>query len=227
MVQTRWQQKMFAKHGENLLCIDGTHNTTMYENLNLTTLLVRNKRGHGASFPFCHCPPDDTLPGIPISWMLASNGTQRTIEYFLRVHHTQNPLTIPHYIMSDFDRAQINACAAVYATTWILLCWWHVLHAWQQHFKISDHPELWELLKRWNRMTNRTDFDAAWIKIQSIAPESFIEYLRTYWMPQDVVWMWSGVFRTMRNIFEACDTNMLIEASVNSFLSRINFVFRC
>ncbi|KAF8177954.1 hypothetical protein K438DRAFT_1605765, partial [Mycena galopus ATCC 62051] len=61
-------------------------------------------------------------------------------------------------------------------------------------------------------MTNRTDFDAAWIKIQSITPESFIKYLCTYWMPQDVVWMWSGVFRTIRNIFEVCDTNMLIEA---------------
>ncbi|KAJ7238362.1 hypothetical protein C8J57DRAFT_1528679 [Mycena rebaudengoi] len=109
-------------HGEHLLCIDATHNVTMYENLNLTTLLVRNKRGHG----------------IPISWMLSSSGTQQTIEYFLRLHRAQNPLTIPRNIMSDFDWPQIHACSV----------------------------------------------------------------------------MWSGVYRTARNIYEACDTNMLIEAQI-------------
>ncbi|KAJ7282530.1 hypothetical protein C8J57DRAFT_1554562 [Mycena rebaudengoi] len=84
-------------HGEHLLCIDATHNVTMYENLNLTTLLVRNKRGHG----------------IPISWMLSSSGTQQTIEYFLRLHRAQNPLTIPRNIMSDFDWPQIHACSVL------------------------------------------------------------------------------------------------------------------
>jgi hypothetical protein len=49
---------MFAKHGEHLLCIDTTHNVTMYENLNLTTLLVRNKRGHGTTFSLLHVPSD-------------------------------------------------------------------------------------------------------------------------------------------------------------------------
>lgn len=47
MIQTDWQRRKFAKYGEPLLCIDATHNTTMYENLNLTTLVVRDKWGHG------------------------------------------------------------------------------------------------------------------------------------------------------------------------------------
>ncbi|KAK7055933.1 hypothetical protein R3P38DRAFT_2761082 [Favolaschia claudopus] len=47
MVQTKWQQKMFVKHGQHILCIDGTHNVTMYENTTLTTLLVRNRWGNG------------------------------------------------------------------------------------------------------------------------------------------------------------------------------------
>lgn len=46
-VQTPWQRKMLEAHGRNLLCIDGTHNTTMYHNLTLTTLLVRDKWSHG------------------------------------------------------------------------------------------------------------------------------------------------------------------------------------
>ncbi|KAJ7210954.1 hypothetical protein C8J57DRAFT_1097961 [Mycena rebaudengoi] len=45
--QTSWQRKMFAKHGEHLLCIDATHNVTMYEKLNLTTLVVRDRWAHG------------------------------------------------------------------------------------------------------------------------------------------------------------------------------------
>jgi hypothetical protein len=45
--QTQWQRKMFQKYGEHLLCIDATHNVTMYENLNLTTLIVRDKWAHG------------------------------------------------------------------------------------------------------------------------------------------------------------------------------------
>jgi hypothetical protein len=48
MIQTNWQRSMFAKYGQGILCIDATHNTTMYENMNLTTLVVRDRWGHGA-----------------------------------------------------------------------------------------------------------------------------------------------------------------------------------
>lgn len=98
--------------------------------------------------------------------------------------------------------------------TFILLCWWHVLHAWQLHFHISTNPELWDLLKQWIRMTSQDEFDAAWIKIQDIAPQNFVDYLKQYWMSDKVVRMWSAVYRTERTIFVACDTNMLIEAYV-------------
>jgi hypothetical protein len=47
MIQTDWQRSIFAKYVQALLCIYGTHNVTMYENLNLTTLLVRDKWKHG------------------------------------------------------------------------------------------------------------------------------------------------------------------------------------
>ncbi|KAJ7900815.1 hypothetical protein B0H13DRAFT_1622250 [Mycena leptocephala] len=141
----------------------------------------------------------------------STNGTQATIYYFLKLHHLRNPLTIPRNIISDFDWGQINACWAAYHS-FILLCWWHVLHSWQKHFHIDAHPELWDLLKRWLRMTEKSEFDAAWVKIQNIAPVSFVDYLKKYWMLEKVVRMWSGLYRTERDIFEACDTNMLIEA---------------
>jgi len=47
MVQTPWQLEQYRLYGSNILFMDGTHNTTMYENLTLFTLLVRNNWGHG------------------------------------------------------------------------------------------------------------------------------------------------------------------------------------
>ncbi|KAJ7092324.1 hypothetical protein B0H15DRAFT_905686 [Mycena belliarum] len=146
--------------------------------------------------------------------MLASSGTQATIAFFLRVHRARNPLTIPRNIMTDFDRAQINAILQEYfhALLRIFLCWWHVLHAWQKHFHTTKHPELWELLKRWIRMTDLTEFNATWIKIKEMAPPAFVVYLTTYWMPENILKMWSAMYRKDRTIFAMCDTNMLIEA---------------
>jgi hypothetical protein len=145
--------------------------------------------------------------------MLASSGSQATIAYFLRIHRARSPLTIPRNIISDFDWGQINACILEYQA-FIFLCWWHILHSWQQHFHISTHPNLWELLKKWIRITDKAEFDATWVKIQEIAPSSFVNYLTQYWMPERVVHMWSAVYRTARSIFEDCDTNMPIEAYV-------------
>ena len=47
MIQTPWQRFQYCAFASCLLCIDGTHNTTMYENTTLTTLLVRDGWGHG------------------------------------------------------------------------------------------------------------------------------------------------------------------------------------
>jgi hypothetical protein len=220
---------MYRKFGGSLVCIDGTHNVTMYENTQLTTLVVRDNYAHGKPRLVPHCSSYilTEKTGIPIAWMLASNGRQETIQYFLRLNHERSPDVLPRYFMSDFDKAQINACRTASTecaaqlrasyVSFILLCWWHVLHAWQQNIRTSQHPELWELLKKWLRMVDEAEFEATWLKIQEIAPPKFIEYLEDYWMSPDVKFMWSGVFCKGRNIFDACDTNMLVEAYVAVF----------
>jgi len=195
-IQTKAQQTLFREFGNTLAFIDGTHNTTMYENMVLTTIIVRDNWGHG----------------IPAAWMLASSGTQETISFFLSLVRGQNPSVIPWRIMSDRDLAQINACQLVYPETCVILCWWHVLHAWQQHFVISAHPELWKLLKAWIRITEPKSFEATWIKIQSLAPPRFIQYLKEHWMPGKYLRMWSGMYRVERGVYELSDTNMLVEA---------------
>ncbi|KAJ7331319.1 hypothetical protein DFH08DRAFT_966340 [Mycena albidolilacea] len=101
--------------------------------------------------------------------------------------------------MSNFDWAQINACKIASVdwkrvnnerSSFILLCWWHVLHAWQQHFHIPQSPELWELLKRRICMENWEDFNAAWDQIKWTAPDTFVQYLEETWMKDEVVAMW-------------------------------------
>jgi hypothetical protein len=202
-VQTEAQRKVFERLRSNLVCIDETHNTTMYEKLILTTLLVRDEWGHG----------------FPVAWLLASSGTQVTlrVHYFLYLVRKRNPMVILGRIMTDRYLAQINPCSSCYPEAAILLCWWHVLHAWQQHFHISDYPELWTTLKGWLRITDQQAFDVTWEKIKLLASPSFLTYLQTHWMTPVFLRMWSAVYRQGRNINEMSDTNMLIEAYVLAF----------
>ncbi|KAL0058830.1 hypothetical protein AAF712_014481 [Marasmius tenuissimus] len=112
--------------------------------------------------------------------------------------------------MSDKDLGQLNAIARWYPESRRLLCWWHVLHAWQQHFVVQHYEELWRLLQKWIRIAGKEEFQAAWEQVQKLAPLSLVEYFRVYWLPD--VEMWSAVFRRDRTVFELSDTNKLVEA---------------
>jgi hypothetical protein len=149
---------------------------------------------------------------MPAAWMVSSNATEVTIDYFLKTIRIQNPNVIPRRIMSDKDRGQMNVIQWRYPESHLLLCWWHVLHAWQQHFVTNHYPELWDLMRKWVRMTNKQDFDTGWENIQTLAPPSLAEYLRVNWMNE--LELWSAVHRQDRTIYELCDTNMLVEAYV-------------
>ena len=107
--------------------------------------------------------------------MISSNAKAVTINYYLATLRKRNPKVIPKKIMSDFDWAQINSVRLWYTESQLLLCWWHVLHAWQQHIIIYHYRELWELLKKWIRLIEESEFNEYWAKIQSLAPQSFID----------------------------------------------------
>ncbi|KAF5333285.1 hypothetical protein D9611_002793 [Ephemerocybe angulata] len=142
--------------------------------------------------------------------MISSDGTEETVSLFLESIHSRFPDINPEYFMTDKDYAQINSIGRVHPSAEILLCWWHVLHAWQQHISITAYPEVWRLMKTWVRITDASEFSERWASIKAIAPASVIEYLEKNWMP--ITKMWSAVYRTERTIFQDCDTNMLVEA---------------
>lgn len=150
--------------------------------------------------------------GLPIAWMLASYGTEETIAYFLSLLRALNPSTIPKKFMTDCDFAQINAITVRYLESEIWLCWWHVLHAWQQHFVISQNENLWMKLKALIWLEDLSLFDAALVEIKALAPAWFWDYLVKNWLLEKLTHMWSAVHHRSQEIHLFNDTNMLIEA---------------
>ena len=140
---------------------------------------------------------------------------QATIDYFLATLCAQNPKVIPKYLMTDFNKAQINAIKHHYPESQLLLCWWHVAHVWQQHFVTAHYKDLWAELKKWYQLTTKADFDTCWERIQALAPASIIKYITQYWLPH--VHLWSAVYREGCSVFEQCDMNMLVEAEVQYY----------
>jgi hypothetical protein len=115
--------------------------------------------------------------------MIASNSQMETLIHFFQTFKRANPNTNPQRFMSDRNVGQITALSTTWASATILLCWWHVLHAWCQHICIDSFPEVWELLKLWIQVDSPESFDLMWSKLVEKAPALFIQYLKQYWLP--------------------------------------------
>ncbi len=156
----------------------------------------------------------NNFSGVPVAWMLASNGTQATIKYFMTLIKSRSPEVSPTIFMTDQDQAQVNAIREVYPNSHALFCWWHVLCAIRCHFVVTEFPDLWTLIQKWVRSPDLYEFDSLWDNIQNnkSVPKSLVEYLAREWLP--VKEMWSAVYCQDQSIFEEGDTNMLLEVYV-------------
>jgi len=158
------------------------------------------------------------LTGLPIAWMLSSNGMHETIHYFLNLIKAQSPEISPSIFMTDRDQAQVIAIRDTYPGCRVFYCWWHVLRAIRTHFVVTEFKDLWELIQKWVRTTNQDEFDQWWEQMRSerLYPKTVIDYIAREWISCKE--MWSAVSRQNCTIFEEGDTNMLLEAYVYSFL---------
>ncbi|KAH9173877.1 hypothetical protein EDB89DRAFT_2068386 [Lactarius sanguifluus] len=89
-IQTKLQSQWFRLFGNGFLGIDAMHNVTQYKGVLLFTIMAWDCWGHG----------------VPIAWMLSSNGTQATITYFLDIIKCQSLEVLPSIFMTDRDQAQ-------------------------------------------------------------------------------------------------------------------------
>jgi MULE transposase domain len=117
-IQTKYQVEAYKWLGNGFLGIDTIHNVTQYKGILLFTLMAWDE-------------------GVPVAWMLSSNSTQLTIEFFLNLIKAQSPGISPSIFMTDRDQAQINAIRSAFPDCGhIFYCWWHVLRAIRTHFNI-------------------------------------------------------------------------------------------
>lgn len=112
--QTEFQKNMLKSKSAGTVCIDGTHGTTSHKT-HLFTLLIRDDEGGQGAHLISEKKAGETL----ICWLNALKN--------------QNQEWIPHTFITDCDDAQQNAIHAVYPNVKILLCQWHVKHAWQKN----------------------------------------------------------------------------------------------
>ena len=211
-IQAEFQKNQFRKLGSDFVSIDATHNTTQYTGAQLYTLLVRDMWGHGVLCGTILWVNYSLHTGVPVVWMLSSSGTQATIAFFLNFVKARSPEIRPAIIMTDCDKAQMNAIMAVYPASQLLLCWWHVLRAMRMHFRTEEFPDLWKRVRAWVKIADKSKFDAWWEEMQAnpSVPQSFVDYLKVNWIP--IIPLWSGSSRQGQTIFQESDTNMLIES---------------
>ena len=155
--------------------------------------------------------------GVPVAWMLASNGMTDTIAFFVGWVRDVSPAVRPAVIMTDRDRAQMNVLRLVYPDSQMLLYKWHVLCAMQSHFNTSEFPELWAKVKALVNAPQSADFVRLWVEISNdpSVPQSFVQYMRTEWILE--VKLWAMVMQKNHSILKEGDTNMLLEAYVFHF----------
>ncbi len=159
--------------------------------------------------------------GVPVAWMLASNGTTDTIAFFVGWVRDTSPAVQPAVIITNYDRVQMNALRLVYPDSQMLLCKWHVLCTMRSHFNTSEFLELWAKVKALVNTSQLADFVKLWVEILNdpSVPQSFVQYMRTEWIPEAKLWamvMWKNC-----SILEEGDTNMLLKVYVFHFSTAI------
>ena len=164
------------------------------------------------------------VKGVLVAWMLSSNGTQATIQFFLNLVKAWSLEVSPSIFMTDRNQAQVNAIQATFPECGhVFYCWWHVLRAIWTHFNTKHFPVLWLRIQDWVRTTDSEEFNEHWMYIEgdTLVPKSMAQYIARDWLPYKE--MWSAMSHQNRTIFEKGDTNMLLEAYVYHFLiNKIN-----
>ena len=116
VIQTEFQKDMMVKFGNNIVCLDATHGTTMYDFLLITVVVV-----------------DEYGEGVPIAWALSNREDKSVLVQFLKSVKTRVGSLSPNIIMSDCAGQYYGAWVAVFeGTPKKLLCTWHVDKAWRR-----------------------------------------------------------------------------------------------
>ena len=192
---TTFGRTMAGKY-RKLMCLDGTHKTNKYD-YSLFTIVTQDKYQQG----------------IPVAYLISSNGLATTLTRFLTAFKAICP-DIGAF-MTDCCDAEKNAVETAYPKAKHLLCYWHVLKAWRAKLKQERNFEkddpFWLKLKAF--LKSRNNFEEEYKMIIESSSPKFADYLNTHYYASREKWAFS--FRMNIPMFRFSNTNMLIEAFHN------------
>lgn len=188
---------MLGKFGSDIICIDSTHGTNIYD-FHLTTLLVVDEFGNGVPTAFCISNKKDTA-----TW----------ITFFEKLRFS----SLAKSFLADIDDSFYNAWKSVMKSAEKrLLCIWHVDKAWrinlQQKIQIQEKRALvYKGLRILLQETNVDKFDklAEGFLVDTYGDDDtkeFASYFDNFYMKR--VSEWAYCYRKASFI----NTNMYVES---------------
>ena len=123
VIQTKAQRERAIQFGNDGVCCDATHGTTIYDFL-LTTLLVIDEFGEGQ----------------PIGWCLSNKEDEEFLKVFFKYLKESSGRINPVWFMADIAAQSYNAfCSVMQCKPRRLYCTWHVLKAWRGAVRENVH----------------------------------------------------------------------------------------
>ena len=196
-MQTQFQKDTMAKFG-NVICVDATHGTNMYDFL-LITVMVTDNFGEG----------------VPVAWAITDKEDACTLTQFFKPLYERVGNIKPKFFMSDDAQQYYNAWCGVFGNVpHKLLCMWHIDRAWrkaiQDHIahkeaKVNTYHIMRVLLMETDEVKFHSLLQQALTHFESACP-SFYQYILTQYVNRVEQWAVCHRQHTMIN------TNMVLES---------------
>ena len=192
---------ILMKFGNEVICMDSTHGTNVYD-FYLVTILVL----------------DEYREGIPVRWMISNREDAAAIrQCLLKVKEKCGDIVTKHFMSDDADNF-FNAWKSVFnvSNTKRLTCAWHLDKSWRkglnQHITIkSKQPEVYHHLRVLLTETTESCFRQrlqqfiSWLSEDEDLQE-FTNYFEKEYIPR--IQLWAPCFRSTSTV----NTNMAVEA---------------
>ena len=199
---TKQQEDRLKENAFKIVCVDSTHEITMYK-FKLVTLLV----------------PDEFRRGYPVAYLITScEDTTVLTAWFTAIKKRVGDITI-NALMTDDDNAGWNAFSHVFGDVSHFLCVWHLHRAWARKVRElyrgnEEAEELYQALVVLMQEKNLNKFGEHVVAYKIAFTEKYPEYLKylesNYFnrFPK-----WALCFRNFPHA--GTDTNMFVESFHN------------
>ena len=145
IIANDFQLDMLKKFGHDIVCIDSTHGTNMYD-FHLTSLVVVDEFGNG----------------IPVAFCISNKKNSATWTIFFSKLRDRVGVLESKVFMSDIDHSFYKAWKRVMKpVSRRLFCTWHVDKAWRKYLqkKIKDTEKRVSVYKSLRVLLQETDID--------------------------------------------------------------------